>query len=223
MNATLKNGQVRKSLAEQIDRLDTLLDGLAEGLNAAVALAVKEAVRSVLAELLANADLQAQLQSLRPAPKPGPSVIPNPTPSRVRRLIGRLGQWLGTGLKTSCLVVCSAAGSVVSTVQTGLSSFGRGCQHIRHSLTTACGTVVAKVCVLASRTWQTVRLLRHVAGSVLLASVVGVLLALVTFHAGPWLAALASGISGFTVALTVQLMVWLRRTMGGWPGPSQVA
>ena len=132
-------------------------------------------------------------------------------------MIGRLGQGVGTGLSTSCRVVCSAASGVVRTVQASLSLLDRGCRHIGHGLTTACGTVAAKVCVLASRTWQTVRLLRHVAGTVLLASVVGVLLALAAFHTGPWLAALASGIGGFTVALTVQVAIWLRRKLGGWP------
>ena len=38
------NGRIRKSLAEQLDRLDLILDGLADGLNEAVATAVKEAV-----------------------------------------------------------------------------------------------------------------------------------------------------------------------------------
>jgi hypothetical protein len=38
------NGRVRKSLAEQIDRLAGILDGLAEGLNEAIVAAVKEAV-----------------------------------------------------------------------------------------------------------------------------------------------------------------------------------
>ena len=37
MTVTMQtNGQVRKSLAEQIDRLDGILDGLADGLNEAV-------------------------------------------------------------------------------------------------------------------------------------------------------------------------------------------
>src|SRR5262245_27825863 len=52
----------RKSLAEQIDRLDGILDGLAAGLNEAVAaamknavvLAVREAIQTVLIEILAN-------------------------------------------------------------------------------------------------------------------------------------------------------------------------
>jgi hypothetical protein len=31
--STMTNGRTRKSLAEQIDRLDAILDGLAESLN----------------------------------------------------------------------------------------------------------------------------------------------------------------------------------------------
>src|SRR6516162_7473241 len=63
----------RKTLASQLDRLDSILDGLSEGLNDAVAqavreavgLAVHEAVQAVLAELLTNPLLHEQLQ--RPA------------------------------------------------------------------------------------------------------------------------------------------------------------
>ena len=59
MNATT-NGQIRKSLAEQIDRLDHILDGLSEALNESVAtavkdavtLAVQEAIQGILAEVL---------------------------------------------------------------------------------------------------------------------------------------------------------------------------
>ena len=68
--STMTNGQVRKSLASQIDRLDHILDGLAEGLNEAVAtavkeavaLAVQEAVHGIVAEVLSNADLLAKLR-----------------------------------------------------------------------------------------------------------------------------------------------------------------
>ena len=56
------NGRARKSLSEQIDRLDGILDGLAKGLTDAVAdavkqavgLAVEAAVRGVLTEVLSN-------------------------------------------------------------------------------------------------------------------------------------------------------------------------
>ena len=59
MSKTLEtNGQSRKTLASQLDRLDSILDGLSEGLDQAVA-------QAVLTELLTNPALREQLQ--RPA------------------------------------------------------------------------------------------------------------------------------------------------------------
>lgn len=44
MTATMMaNGKTRKTLADQLDRLDRILDGLAEALNEAVADAVRSA------------------------------------------------------------------------------------------------------------------------------------------------------------------------------------
>ena len=71
MNPTTNPNGQRKSLASQIDRLDTMLDGLADGLNdavaqavkGAVALAVKEAVQAVLTEVLTNPAVLAKLQA----------------------------------------------------------------------------------------------------------------------------------------------------------------
>ena len=77
MSATLTNGRQRKSLAEQIDRLDSVLDGLADGLNEAVATAVKEAVRAVLTEVLTNPELLARLHPVQAIAVPEP-----PQPSR---------------------------------------------------------------------------------------------------------------------------------------------
>jgi hypothetical protein len=75
---TTTNGKLRKSLAEQIDRLDSILDGLADALNESVAAAVKdvvgvavrEAVQAVLAELLANPVVLQMLHG--PAAEPAP-------------------------------------------------------------------------------------------------------------------------------------------------------
>jgi hypothetical protein len=66
MSTTSTNGRVqRKSLAGQLDRLDSILDGLANRLNEAVAAAVQEAVSvavaAALKEVLTNADLQKRL------------------------------------------------------------------------------------------------------------------------------------------------------------------
>ena len=68
MTLTLDNG-VRKTLASQIDRLDSILDGLAENLNEAVAdsvkgavtVAVQEAVHAALVEILSNAEVRRRL------------------------------------------------------------------------------------------------------------------------------------------------------------------
>jgi hypothetical protein len=85
MTKTLEtNGQTRKTLASQLDRLDSILDGLSEGLHQAVAqavheavgLAVQEAVQAVLAELLTNPALREQLQgpaAAQPAAPDGPA------------------------------------------------------------------------------------------------------------------------------------------------------
>jgi hypothetical protein len=68
MTMTLDNG-VRKTLASQIDRLDSILDGLAENLNEAVAdgvkgavtVAVQEAVHAALVEILSSAQVRRRL------------------------------------------------------------------------------------------------------------------------------------------------------------------
>jgi hypothetical protein len=85
MTQTLEmNGPTRKTLASQLDRLDSILDGLSEGLNDAVSaavreavgLAVQEAVQAVLTELLTNPLLREQLQgpaAAEAAPPDGPA------------------------------------------------------------------------------------------------------------------------------------------------------
>jgi hypothetical protein len=75
------NGQARKSLGEQIDRLDGMLDGLSEGLNEAVATAVKnavtaavqQAVQTVLREVMSNPELLARFQAAAPTEASPPS------------------------------------------------------------------------------------------------------------------------------------------------------
>src|SRR5688572_29651921 len=80
MTIATMNGRTRKSLAEQIDRLDSILDGLAENLNDAVAtaaingikdvvaLAIQEGVGSALIEVLSNPELRKRLAPENTAP-----------------------------------------------------------------------------------------------------------------------------------------------------------
>src|SRR5262245_21281384 len=92
----VSNGKLRKSLAEEIDRLDRILDGLAETLNESVATAVKEAmtvaVQAVLTELLANPDVLARLRE-----SGEPAETPPSGPTLVSRLVGKCGSWLCRG------------------------------------------------------------------------------------------------------------------------------
>jgi hypothetical protein len=85
---TTTNGRDRKSLAEQIDRLDGILDGLAQGLEqavvaaaqAAVGLAVREAVQAVVRELLANPDFLKGRAAAADPPEATPAPAGSPKP-----------------------------------------------------------------------------------------------------------------------------------------------
>jgi hypothetical protein len=107
MTTTNADGRARKSLAEQIDRLDAILDRLSEALEGAVTaavtqavgVAVKEAVQGVLAEVLTNPALpeRALPAASQPAPRAdSPSVLRPPA---------RPATWLGARAR-SCVRAC---------------------------------------------------------------------------------------------------------------------
>ena len=106
---TTSNGQPRKTLASQLDRLDGILDGLdaalAGAVQDAVEQAVKQAVQAVLTEVLTNRQLHEQLpQAAQPA-------LPSEEPRGKPSLLNRLWQ--------------STTEHVRRTVQT-VQRFGRG-------------------------------------------------------------------------------------------------
>jgi hypothetical protein len=104
---TNPNGRTRKSLAEQIDRLDAILDGLSEALQGAVAAAVqeaagravKEAVQAVVAQALTNPALRERALHVdsQPAPQAASPSVPRPP--------ARLATWLGARAR-SCVKAC---------------------------------------------------------------------------------------------------------------------
>jgi hypothetical protein len=185
------NGRAqRKSLSEQIDRLDGILDGLAGALNEAVAeavreavgTAVKEAVQAVLAEVLGRPEFLAMVRAgAAPAAEAAPAPAPRVT----------LTQRLAGARRRAGAVLANAAGAVAG-----------GWRQVR----TAGGSVRRRLEVV-----------RRFGRQVGVAVAVGTVAGLAAFVAGPWLAALASGLGGFTSALAAQAALALRRLLAAAP------
>ena len=181
------NGQARKSLSEQIDRLDAMLDGLADGLNDAVAaavkeavgVAVKEAIQAVLREALANPELLARLASVaKPAPQPTPKAA-KPQASWKQR-------WAGV------------YNAVTAKLNAARKWCGRCWQGVRRR---------------AAGVWTRVVMLAGYRRQLLIAAGVGVTVGVAPYMAGPWLAAAFSGLGGFVAAAAVQAVIACRRLL----------
>jgi hypothetical protein len=126
MSKTLEtNGQTRKTLASQLDRLDSILDGLSEGLTDAVAsavreavgLAVQEAVQAVLTELLTNPALREQLRgpaAAESAPPDDPANRSGGGKSRLAALCSRVHNKLRSACRVGagCLHQAGRAASL---------------------------------------------------------------------------------------------------------------
>src|SRR5262245_36755225 len=184
MTTTTTNGQVRRTLASQLDRLDSILDGLADALNGAVASAVegaveravkqavgeavRETLQAVIAEVLSHPDLLAAARAFIP---PGIPPDPPPAPPEPRRGL----------LRRACDGVKAGLGAAAS----------------------ACGYVVGRaagVKPVARAGWHLAQKYR---GRVLLACGVSVAAGAVTLCAAPWLGVAASAVGGFFATLAV--------------------
>lgn len=202
MNATM-NGRQRKSLAEQIDRLDTLLDGLAENLNDAIATAVEQAVKQVLAEVLTSKELQPrfqQVQEVKQAEPSGPSML-----TKFVNLGRRVGRWIGGKVLAAAATVRAACANAVQACQERWTACkDRSAEAFRW---------VVRSCVAA---WLLLHGLRHLAGFVIAAFAVGAAAGLGAYLLGPIIAAAISGTSSFVAALAVQTTLWLRQTFLEW-------
>jgi hypothetical protein len=183
---TATNGQVRKTLASQIDRLDSILDGLSDNLNEAVATAVelavrqavgqavKEAVQTVMVEIMTNADLLATLRAVLPSAPAGNTTAP---PERPKGLFRRACDKAKAGLAvagTACAAVAGQAAGVKAVARAG---------------------------------WQ---LARKFKGRVLAACGVGLAAGAVTLWAAPWLGVAAASVVGFCGTLAVKARNALR-------------
>src|SRR5438270_324400 len=133
-NVMSPNGRARKTLADQIDRLDRVLGGLAEGLNEAVAMevqravgrAVREAVQAAIKEVLTSPDLAARLRP--PSPPPAAPAVGG---GRLRSLCRHVAGWalaLGRGLRRWANVAVGACASAAADARTAAAvRAGRAC------------------------------------------------------------------------------------------------
>jgi hypothetical protein len=126
---TNPNGQPRKQLADQLDRLDGILDALSDGLNqavqSAVEAAVERAVQGVLVELLRNPAARDILARAADPAAPPPETPETPEEGGTRRrpaLWDAAGQRLraagracAAGLKRSWRLVLAAGAGVAAT------------------------------------------------------------------------------------------------------------
>ncbi|MBL8792792.1 MAG: hypothetical protein JNM56_02700 [Planctomycetia bacterium] len=210
MNATMnRNGQQRKSLAGQLDRLDALLDGLADGLNEAVAsavqhavtLAVQEAVRAVLTEVLQDHRLLAKLHVEQSVPTP-----PEPRTSTCKRWFSAGAQVIGRvfhGCRRAIADAVHAAAHAVSQVVEGTV------RQARHAGTAS----QQRATRLLTGGYQLVRLARLFPGPLATGVAVAVVSGCVVYYASPWcglvLGSLGGGVLSGLLHLTVRLRSWL--------------
>jgi hypothetical protein len=183
MQTVLTNSKVRKSLSEQIDRLDKILDGLAEALNGAVAdavtqavsLAVKEAVQTVLTEVLSNPDLRAQLQGSAAAPANTPAAGAPP------------------------------ARSIVSWVGTTVTGIANWCSDRLRALGQVSRRIVQRVRWVATDLKARVSRLRFLVPPLAAALLLGVATGVAAYCVGPWLAGVVGGAGGFSLRLALHV------------------
>jgi hypothetical protein len=191
MQTVLTNSKVRKSLSEQIDRLDKILDGLAQALNGAVAdavtqavsLAVKEAVQTVLTEVLSNPDLRAQLQGSADAP------IAAGTDPAIR----------------------STATSLVDRVAQSAAHLANWCTARLHALAHLGRRAVQQVGRLAADLSARVQSLRVFVPPLAAALLLGVATGIAAYFAGPWLAGVVGGAGSLGLRLALRMRCLLRQ------------
>jgi hypothetical protein len=157
MTATTRtsiNGEQRKTLASQIDRLDGLLDGLdaalAGAVQEAVEQAVKQAVQTVLTEVLTNRELQEQLQqAAQPAPPEPPrgqkstaNRLWQATTEAARQTVQKVKQ-LGRGVGMALVAAGGVVAGLVYAARKKIASAAVAVYGVGKSLMRRAGTVLA--------------------------------------------------------------------------------
>jgi len=221
MSATTinQNGETRKSLASQIDRLDNMLDNLAEGINDTVVDAVKEAVghavrqavQAAITEVLTNTVLQERLRSAA-APVSEPVA---PRSSAVVHGIRRACCWLASVVKDACRGTYAAVRWIGSTTK---ESARESVLAIHHRGRQACRYLKAFLRSAWLRILVVYNLSRWVYGAVVVLLCIYLGLAAVGSVIGPFLASMLSGLLGQVLILVTlaRRQIWKTGGSGPW-------
>ena len=219
-NGAMNARAARKSLGDQIDRLDGILDGLAEALNESVADAVRgvishavsEAVHAAVKEVLSSPDLlRAALARHEPAAIPPQSIGANAevTPRRTPKgLLRRARDWVGS---TMTKAAAKVAGMLSSAWTRSLDTLRKGCARLFDS--GKCVVGIAKnlpgtLIALGAGLWR-----YRAASSVAVA--VGAACAIGVYHAGPAIGSAVSGFASAALAAAGMVLLPLWRLVSG--------
>jgi hypothetical protein len=192
----------RKTLASQLDRLDTIIDGLADNLHEAVAMAtteavkevvtvaVQQAVHSALVEVLTNSDVRKRL-----AGNVQPSV---PLMVRLVAKVRSCWSWLKSTMKGACSKVVAMANAAGAKVKTMANSVVTTASNKVHQAGKQI-TQRAKTCWMW--TVALAALAKQFRVQLLVAVGIGVLVGVVCYLGGREIASLGCGLAGFLGSL----------------------
>jgi hypothetical protein len=202
------NGSGRKTLAEQLDRLDAVLDSVAENLNDAVtaavaaavketmAAAVKEAVHTAVLEALADAQRQRQIISTR-LPSSEPAV---PASVRLADSARRCWAWLVGAAQhtwnTVTTVVQAARARAVEASRHILLAGQAKAEQVRGQLTARARVWWMRLLVVAA-------LARQLRRRLVVSLGVGVAVGVLAYLAGPVVVPVAFGLVSFAASMMV--------------------
>jgi hypothetical protein len=203
--STVTNGQIRKTLASQLDRLDGILDTLGEGLNEAVATVVQEtvavAVQAAVTEVLTNPELQQRLRALR-----SPRTSSNPIAEAAKSL---WSCFKGV-LQASISKVTTWLGNAWAKTIAFLSGFKAT---VADKAVDASGKIKAVGKGLWMRTLLALTLARRMRKALLVAMAAGITVGLGCYLSGPVVSSLVSGVAGFVGSLATGTTNRLRRVL----------
>jgi len=202
------NIKPRKALADQLDRFDKILDGLSDNLNEAVTDTVRDAVavavKEAINQVLSSPELLRRLQQVQSAAAPTQPKRP------MRRRCGQALACFWSRAKAMANAGCKKVKTIAK------ASFQHAKMAVasnwllakaRARVALKCVRLAVRVLVLLAR--KAKKLLWHYRKPVLVAAVVGAVIGLCSYFAGPYAVALLAGAScGGAAGAVADSLTW---------------